>query len=150
EADDYARLGDLDVTEVVAASEFGVTRASEIADYLGIPHHGRDKREARRSKPAMQRALATAGVPTLHTYEVSCTAEANEAIDQLASPHRSHIVKPADSAGSDGCSLVIRPEEIVPAVENLLGRSNLMGHPNTSVLIQEYGEGPQYIVNTVS
>ncbi|WP_219905308.1 ATP-grasp domain-containing protein [Actinopolyspora mortivallis] len=150
ETGDYAELEHLGVTEVVAASEFGVTRASEIADHLGMAHHGSYKREARRSKPAMQRALEEAGVPSLRTHEVSSVAEAADVVSRMNAPHRPHIVKPRESAGGDGCSLVTQSEKIVPTVESLLGQSNLMGQPNTSVLIQDYAEGPQYIVNTVS
>lgn len=149
EDDDRTRLEELGITEVVAASEFGVTRASEIAEALGIPHHDPALRLARRNKPAMQRALLDAGVPALRTYEVNSLSEAERLAAQLPA-HQITMIKPSNNAGSEGCATARQPGEIVPLVAQVLGRHNLLGAINDSALVQEYADGPQFIVNTVS
>lgn len=60
------------------------------------------------------------------------------------------VVKPIDSAGADGFHLCKNIDEVVIAIESLLKASTVFGKPNSEVLIQEYAEGDEYIVNTVS
>ncbi|MFI6093548.1 ATP-grasp domain-containing protein [Streptomyces sp. NPDC051218] len=60
------------------------------------------------------------------------------------------VVKPFNSAGSDGCRICATPEEARTAFWAIAGQRNLMGEINEGVLVQEFLAGSQYIVNTVS
>jgi len=60
------------------------------------------------------------------------------------------VVKPNDSAGSDGVSICNSREEVVEAFERLHGATNTLGLENRSVLLQEYLRGDEYVVDTVS
>ncbi|WP_329310253.1 ATP-grasp domain-containing protein [Streptomyces sp. NBC_01262] len=133
---------------VIAASEYGVTLADELNQALGLPHHRPEQSAARRDKHLMVRALEQAGVPSARTAAVRSQAEFEKA---LAGWDRFPVVvKPRDSAGSDGCTVCYTHQEARAAYRSIAGRGNLMGLVNEEVLLQEYLRGTQYIVNTVS
>lgn len=142
---DLATLPPVDY--VCAGSEYGVESAAELAEQLNLPHHGREARQARRDKGAMHLRLAEQGLACLDTHIVSSVASLKHLTGQL---HDSiYVVKPRDSAGSDGCTIVERGR-VFAAGSEIFGKSNLMGHTNNQILVQEYADGPQYIVNTVT
>jgi hypothetical protein len=60
------------------------------------------------------------------------------------------VVKPLRSAGTDGVSVCRRPQDAARAVDALTGTATIYGEPNDVVLLQEYLEGDEYMVNTVS
>jgi len=139
------------VAAVIAASERGVLLADELAHVLGLPHHEQHLAAARRDKELMVRALEAAGIPAARTRTVASVAELDEALDAWGTaPGTPMVIKPRDSAGSDGCTVVTSRAQAHAAVETTLLKSNLMGETNTDLLLQEYLTGTQYIVNTVS
>lgn len=143
-----AELKALGVTAVVAGSEFGVTLADEIAERLGLAHHRHELRAARRDKYRMARALADADLPHARTAAVHSTGELGAVLAEWdAYPV---VVKPLSSAGGDGCRICPDAETARAAFDAVVGRRNLMGEVNEGVLVQEFLEGTQYIVNTVS
>jgi hypothetical protein len=146
-----ALLRDEPVSAVIAASERGVLFADDLAHALQLPHHEHRLAAARRDKELMVRALEDAGVPAARTRTIASVAELDEALDTWGTtPGTPLVIKPRDSAGSDGCTVVTSRAQAHAAVENTLLRSNLMGATNTDLLLQEYLAGTQYIVNTVS
>lgn len=140
-------LSTLAVRAVIAASEWGVTAANHLAHALGLPHHLNSHVRARRDKAAMNHALQQAGIPTARTV---CVREGENVPSALAGFEFPVIVKPAGSAGADGCVVCTEPAEVSAAVRAGLGQVNLMGATNGVMLIQDYLDGPQFIVNTVS
>ena len=60
------------------------------------------------------------------------------------------IVKPMDSAGSDDVTLCVTFEEVQAAFGNIMGKINGLGIVNKAVLVQEYLEGPEYVIDMVS
>ncbi|WP_198395888.1 ATP-grasp domain-containing protein [Brevibacterium antiquum] len=132
---------------VCAGSEYGVDSAAELADQLGLPHHGRDAQLARRDKAAMHLQLTRHEIDSLDTHVADSISSLEQIVDRLH--NAKYVVKPRDSAGSDGCTIVGR-EDVLAAGTAIWGKANLMGQTNHEVLVQEYAEGPQYIVNTVS
>lgn len=141
-------LGELPLDAVIAASEFGVLLADELAAALGLPHHRPELAAARRDKELMVRALERAGVPAARTASVRSEGE----IERLLSDWDSYplMVKPRNSAGSDGCVISPDGHTALQAFRDIVHRRNLMGEVNEDVLVQEFLTGTQYIVNTVS
>lgn len=141
-------LGELPVAAVIAASEYGVLLADELAGALGLPHHRPELAAARRDKELMVRALEQAGVPTARTVSVRTEDE----LDLLLSGWDSYpvMVKPRNSAGSDGCVISPDRDTALRAFRDIVDRRNLMGEVNEDVIVQEFLTGTQYIVNTVS
>ncbi|MFJ2111365.1 MULTISPECIES: ATP-grasp domain-containing protein [unclassified Streptomyces] len=141
-------LGALPVTAVIAASEYGVLLADELAAALGLPHHRPELAAARRDKELMVRALERAGVPSARTAPVRTEDE----LDRVLSDWDSYpvMIKPRNSAGSDGCVISRDRHTALRAFRDIVDRRNLMGEVNEDVLVQEFLAGTQYIVNTVS
>jgi biotin carboxylase len=144
---DLRRLSAESVRAVIAGSEWGVTAANHLAHALGLPHHLNSRVRARRDKAAMNYALQDAGLPAARTVYVR---EGDDIASALAGFDFPVVVKPVDSAGADGCAVCADPTEVFAAVRAGLGQRNLMGANNSAMVIQDYLDGPQFIVNTVS
>jgi glutathione synthase/RimK-type ligase-like ATP-grasp enzyme len=143
-----AELRAAGVDTVVAGSEYGVTLADELAERLGVPYHAHGLRAARRDKYEMTRALEGAGLAHARTAVVRTEDELAALLaDWDPFPV---VIKPFNSAGSDGCRICATPEEALAAFRAVAGERNLMGEINEAVLAQEFLAGSQYIVNTVS
>ncbi|MFJ5631822.1 ATP-grasp domain-containing protein [Streptomyces goshikiensis] len=133
---------------VISASEFGVETADEIAAALGLRGNDPALSAARRDKALMMEALAASGVraprqlrATDHDQLVAWRRE--QGLDRI-------IVKPLDSAGSEDVFTCVTDQEVKDAVEAVIGKTNLMLRANEAVLGQEYLDGDEYIVNSVS
>lgn len=141
------RLAAMPVHAVIAGSEWGVTTANRLAHALGLPHHLNSRVRARRDKAAMNYALQDAGLPAARTVYVFADDDIAAALTGFDFPV---FVKPVGSAGADGCAICTEPEEVHAAVRAGLGQRNLLGANNPAMVIQDYLDGPQFIVNTVS
>ncbi|WP_081062105.1 ATP-grasp domain-containing protein [Burkholderia territorii] len=133
---------------VVAASEFGVELADALAERLGLPGNTTQLSGARRNKFLMGEALAAANVPAAGQLRAAD-------LDTLLAWHAANggrriVVKPLDSAGSDHVYLCDDAEQIATAFHAIKGKTNLMMCENDAVLAQDYLEGEEYVVNSVS
>lgn len=161
EADEHARkfvhedaertagiLAELGVAHVVPGSEYGVTLADELAGLLGVPGQAPAGRAARRDKHRMVQALERAGVAHARSAPVTSEDDLRKVLAEWDGYPL--VVKPVNSAGSDGCCVCPDAEAAVAAFRAVSGSRNLMGETNYEVLVQEWLAGTQYIVNTVS
>ncbi|OLZ67832.1 hypothetical protein AV521_23415 [Streptomyces sp. IMTB 2501] len=144
-----AHLRALGPTAVIAASEYGVILADTLAAALGLDHHRPELIEARRDKQLMVEALRAAGVPAARTVSVRTGEELRTTLDTWQEGYPL-MIKPRNSAGSDGCRICHSREEAQEAFGAIAAERNLMGEVNDEVLVQEFLAGTQYIVNTVS
>lgn len=153
-----ADLAAADVTAVIAGSEWGVDDANAISHALGLPHHVDTLARARRNKASQNRALRAASVPAARTATIvradatgAYDTGAYDATDDVLSAFDLPVfVKPAGSAGGDGCMLCHDEQDLRVALRRGFGERNLLGGHNDAMLVQDYLDGPQYIVNTVS
>jgi hypothetical protein len=143
-----AALQEYGAQAVLAASETGVALADQLSAALGLPHNTPELAPARAHKLQEARALEKAGIPCARTESVSDLAEVPSVLGKFE--RFPVVVKPVDSAGSDGLAICADEEEARTAIGQLLGRRNMVGTINESVLVQEYLKGPQYYLNTVS
>lgn len=60
------------------------------------------------------------------------------------------IVKPVESAGSDDVKLCLSEKEVEEHMAHILSKLNGLGNVNEGVLVQEFLEGAEYVVDTVS
>ncbi|WP_136518617.1 ATP-grasp domain-containing protein [Cellulomonas telluris] len=142
------RLRDVAPVAVVCASEFGVEAADDLADRLGLRGNDPALSRARRDKGAMMDVLAAAGVRTARQLRSDDPERA--AAWQDAQGLGRVVVKPVDSAGSDDVYVCTTAQEVRAAVARTLGKTNIMLRANTSVLVQEFLDGRELVVNTVS
>ncbi len=143
-----ARVAAHDPAFVVVGAEPGVPLADALSERLGLPSNGSAQSLARRDKNAMSEALRAAG---LRTAEALKTGDAAEAVAWAASRGGAPVVvKPLDSAGTDGVSIARDAAAIEAAFAANLGRPNALHGANEQLLVQELLEGTQLFVNSVS
>lgn len=136
---------------IVAGNERGVELTADLVEVL-MPQFGNvpGSALAQRDKGEMIRALERHGVPTpltISTAEpraVSDWIRGNGLLDQAL------IVKPPKSAGTDNVHLVEPGGDWRQYFDTILGARNGFDITNDSVIVQEYLEGPEYIVDLYS
>lgn len=132
----------------VAGTETGVAAADRLSAALGLAGNDPASSTLRRNKYEMQEALKGAGLR--HIRQTLCRTP-EEILDWSRERQIAPLViKPVDSAGSDGVFFCESEGEVRRACSQILHRVNRMGSRNEQVLVQEMLEGQQYFVNAVS
>jgi ATP-grasp domain-containing protein len=143
-----AQLAPHDPAFVVVGSEPGVPLADALGERLGLPSNGSEQSQARRDKHAMAAALRAAGLRAVADFKTgdpaAAAAWARERDEWPA------VVKPLDSAGTDGVTLCEDPAAVEAAFAAILGRPNALQGANEELLVQEMLRGTQLFVNSVS
>ncbi len=143
-----AALERLGARAVVAGCELGVELADALAERLGLPANDPAARAARRDKFLMAERVRAAG---LRTADQLRTSDRDEAARWAASRGRwPVIVKPLRSSSSDHVARCASPEEVGDAVDAVLDSITVLDQRNDAALVQEYLEGTESIVDTVS
>jgi hypothetical protein len=143
-----ARLAAHDPAFVVVGAEPGVPLADALSERLGLPSNGSELSRARRDKNAMSEALRRAGLRTAEALKTADVAEAVAWAEDRGDPRV--VVKPLDSAGTDGVSICADAAAIKAAFAANLGRPNALQGSNEELLVQELLQGTQLFVNTIS
>lgn len=128
---------------VVCGGETGVGVADELREALGIAPRNPGGSATRLDKFAAQDALRAAGLPCIPSRLVRELADLRDCADW---PYPA-IVKPVSSAGTDGVRRVEDPSELCTAVADVLGRTNALGRPNEGVVVQQFIEGTEYVLD---
>lgn len=135
-------------SHIVAGCESGVELAEYLADRLDLPCNGSALREARRDKFLMVETVRSCGLKTALQYQ---SQDSGELIDWIQSTlDWPVIVKPPKSTASDHvfrCDTVDKVEE---ATRKILSGTNVLGKRNQTVIAQEFLDGTEYVVDTVS
>ena len=143
-----SRVAAHDPAFVVVGAEPGVPLADALSERLGLPSNGSALSAARRDKNAMSEALRSAG---LRAAEALKTSDAVEAATWAAARGGDPVVvKPLDSAGTDGVSICKDGAAIEAAFAANLGRPNALHGANEELLVQELLQGTQLFVNSIS
>ena len=143
-----AALARWDVAAVIPGAEIGVELADALAERLGLPCNGTAGSRARRSKHAMAAALRDAGLDAVAQLK---TDDVEEAVAwACARDDWPVVVKPVDSAGTDGVVFCDDPAALRRAFTAQLHRANQLQGRNDALLVQELLRGRQFFVNTVS
>jgi biotin carboxylase len=131
----------LNVLAVIAGAETGVELADALSERMGLRTNGSALSEARRNKYVMGETIRAAGVRAVKQLKSSSWHEIEAYVTEWNPNPFKVIVKPVDSAGSDGVTLCHSISEIKQIFEYLIGRVNGLGATNSGVLVQEYLEG---------
>ncbi|ETL48782.1 hypothetical protein L916_01667 [Phytophthora nicotianae] len=139
------------VCAVFAGAELGVKLADALIDVLGLEGNVLEHSNARRDKYLMGETLRLAGVRAVKQVKAKTWAEAEAFITQDLKPEPFEVVlKPLESAGTEDVVLCLSIEEAKRTFDGILGKINGLGIQNDAVLLQEYLEGDEYVVDTVS
>jgi hypothetical protein len=143
-----ARLRGLGVDFIVPGCELGVELADRLRDRLSLHPNDPELREARRDKFRMAETVRAHGLraPLQH-----CSEDGPELLDWVrANGAWPVVVKPLASSSSDGVSLCHSEADLLRAFGSIQSRRNVLGSINRGVLVQEYLEGTEYVVDMVS
>lgn len=137
-----------ELTHIIAGCEAGVELADNLSEILGLPTNGTALSHARRNKHHMAAVLRDGGVKTADTIQSNDVHE----LIHWAECRKSWpvVVKPTSSVASDNVHLCRRKEDIVSAFTEIAGQKNQLGFVNAGALAQEYLNGKEYVVDTVS
>jgi biotin carboxylase len=143
-----AQLARWDVAAVLPGTEIGVPLADALAERLGLPGNDTARSRARRSKHAMAQALRAHGldaVAQLKTDDVDAAVAWARARDDWPV-----VVKPVDSAGTDGVVFCDDAAHLRATFGAQLHHDNQLFGCNDELLVQELLRGTQYFINSVS
>lgn len=135
-------------TRVLAGFAPGMMLADRINHELQLPGNRLELSESRNDKFAMQMALNQAGLRAAKQCKSNFAgALRDQALCDLSWPC---VVKPARSIGSDQVGLCETPDELEREAAKILTSTNRLGRRNETVVAQEYLDGIEYVVDTVS
>lgn len=143
------KLKPFQVKGVIPGAETGVMLADQLSEALNLEtSNGTKVSLARRDKFEMVNQLAKYSVPHAKSFK-------SDNLEELLSWAKQNsvfpvVVKPLASSGTFGVRVCYTLEEVKQAFENILHQANVFNEKNTSVLIQQFLNGQEYIVNTVS
>lgn len=132
----------------IAGGEAGVDMADALSEKLGVLTNGTQGDFAnRRDKKVQQELVRDRG---MRAVRQACGSKFDEVEAFLKTEQFPVVLKPTDSAGSDGVKLCQTFEEAQEHFEHLLTVEAVNGGYNTEVLCQEFLRGKEYVVDCVS
>ncbi len=132
----------------IAGGEAGVDMADAFSEHLGVLSNGAKGDFAnRRDKKVQQELVRRAG---LRAVRQACGSKFDDVEEFLKSESYPVVLKPTDSAGSDGVKLCHTFEEAKKHFHYLLTVEAVNGGYNEQVLCQEFLKGKEYVVDHVS
>ncbi|NJQ03167.1 ATP-grasp domain-containing protein [Streptomyces sp. PLAI1-29] len=135
-----------DVAGVFTWTEWYLVPVARLARELGLPTVSPDTMRACRDKAAARRLFARHGVPSAVSVSVRTAEEAHAAAERIGYPV---VVKPAAHAASIGVIRADTPAQLATAYSSA-GRAAARGLESTDVLIEEYLDGPEISVESVT
>ena len=133
---------------VLAGADEGVEVVDFLSERLGLRTNGTALSHVRRDKFSMVEAIKAAGLrgasQTLATDGASLLRWYGSCGFERV------VVKPLHSTGNDGVFFCQTEDEVASAFDQLVGTDNALQRKNNAVVAQEYLEGAEYYVNTVS
>lgn len=140
---------------VLAGAETGVMLADALSEHFRLRTNGTKGSLARRNKYLMGEKVRKAGLRAIKQQSVTKWSEIQTFLHDTmhvssAKSFPKVIVKPVQSAGSDDVMLCRTLDQVRQAFGNIQGKINSLGLVNSSTLVQEFVEGTEYVVDTVS
>lgn len=138
------------VQACIAGCETGVEVCDAIAQRLGLPNNGPSLSAIRRNKYLMGEQVRAAGLRAVQQARVSKWEQVEEWLENFTPDPWRIIIKPLNSAGSDGVTLCENKEQLKQMFHELIGKVNVMGLINHECVVQEFLSGKEYVIDTVS
>ena len=130
----------------VCGGEAGVDLADGLSEELDLLSNG-TAIENRRDKKVQQELIKDAGLRSVRQKAGKCLEDVKEFLKTEEYPV---VIKPVDSAGSDGVKICRSYEDATQHVTSLLGKPMVNGPICEEILCQEYLKGKEYVVDHVS
>lgn len=138
--------GDIEVVACIAGGEAGVDLADALSEFLGVVSNGTGIAN-RRDKKIQQELIKAAG---MRSVRQAGGTKWEEVTDFLKTEPFPVVLKPTESAGSDGVKLCYTMEEAKEHFELLMKSQMVNGGSCPMVLCQEFLKGTEYVIDHVS
>ncbi|MFF3412584.1 ATP-grasp domain-containing protein [Streptomyces sp. NPDC002742] len=135
-----------DLAGVFTWTEWYLVPVARLARQLGLPANAPEAMQACRNKATSRVLFARHGVPSAASVSVRNLAEAGAAARQIGYPV---VLKPAAHAASIGVIRANTPEQLATAFR-FADQAAGLGRESTSVLVEEYLDGPEVSVECVT
>lgn len=136
------------IAEVVCGGETGVKITDAVSEIMGLRTNGTaGGMENRRDKSVQQEAARASGVRACREACGKTWASVSSFCDQESMPV---VVKPVAGAGSEGVKLCHTAEEARAHFDTLMTAQLRAGEVGAAVLVQEFLQGCEYVVDHVS
>ncbi|KAL7527822.1 hypothetical protein ACHAXR_007267 [Thalassiosira sp. AJA248-18] len=144
----YKAAGKLRIVACICGGEAGVDTADILSERLMVRTNGTEGDFAnRRDKKVQQELIKATG---LRSVRQAAGKQFSDVESFLKSEHYPVVLKPTDSAGTDGVKLCHDFDEAKEHFQLLLEVEAVNGGYNSEVLCQEFLRGKEYVVDTVS
>ena len=143
----HRSTSDLIIAAVFAGGEAGVDCADALSEYMKLRTNGTDIKPNRRDKKIQQELVHEAG---LRSVRQAGGTELFHVEDFLLAEPYPIVLKPNESAGSDGVKLCYDIEEAKEHFNVLMKSQMVNGGACPAVLCQEFLKGKEYVVDHVS
>ena len=141
-----ATAGERGLVACIAGGEAGVDLADALSEHLGLRTNGTEIPN-RRDKKIQQELIAKSGLRSVRQAGGSKFEEVESFLKTEAYPL---VLKPVESAGSDGVKLCHSFNEAKEHFELLMKSQMVNGGECPAVLCQEFLRGKEYVVDHVS
>lgn len=138
----------IEIKAVMTGAETGVALQDVLSAALRVPGNDPKTSDLRMDKGKTANALKEAGVRVAHSYSTSSLEAALAWADGVNKWPL--VLKPPKSSGSDSVYVCRNVSDFREAFSAIIDHPNQMKQKNENVLIQEYLEGPQYIVDMLN
>lgn len=122
----------------------------QLSVQMGTRSNPLELSHARRNKFDMGETVREAGVRAVRQYCGHTWDEVMSFLEEWKPSPFLCVVKPIQSAGSDDVIKCTSPAEVNEAFHKINGAVNRLGVVNEGVLVQEYLDGAEYVVDSVS
>jgi len=133
------------IVACICGGEVGVPLCDALSEKLGLRTNGTGI--PRRDKKVQQELIKKAG---LRSVRQACSNKFEEVEEFLKTEEYPLVVKPVESAGSDGVKLCHDFNEAKQHFLLLMSAQKKVGGSNAAVLCQEFLRGKEYVVDHVS
>lgn len=147
-ADTLKMVSKYDPLLVIPGTEQGVGLSTRLSSDLGLLGNPIENIDAMTKKDAMHEALKKAGIRYIRGKVVQRADEALSFMKECKIEKA--VVKPLQSAGSQGVFMCNNTDEVKDAVDTILTYKDIYGRKIEKALVQEMIVGTEYIVNTIS
>lgn len=143
-----AQLRQNDVRFVLADCETGINLADALNQALYLPSNDFKHSAARRNKYFMCLLVQEAGVAIPAQL---CSSDKTELVTWLEQQTNWPLIaKPTESTGNDGVSICHSADAVLASFQQNIGQTNKLNRTNNELLVQEFIDGAEYAVDTVS
>lgn len=142
-----AAAGGMPILACIVGAETGVTLADKLSGDLKVRTNGELPMGDRRNKSVQQRTVKAAGLRAVREALGKKWEEVESFVD---TEHFPIVVKPVESAGSDGVKLCTTKVEARDHFQLLMESQRKCGSQGAAVLCQEFLKGKEYVVDHVS